>query len=250
MKIKLLSDLHLEGFHFVYEYSGEDVLVLAGDIHTRNRLHEFLDQIPKTVTVLFVAGNHEYYYNEFHTVNKYLSDLQNLPNFVFLKNDSVKFGDVNFFGGTMYTEFMLTGMHDVWFAKDAAKRGINDFYMTMIQDDFVWRNWSVEDHINEHKKFVRELEFWLKTTEGQKRVVISHFAPHPSTINEKYAGQILNGYFTEDMNQYLGWEGLWLYGHTHSSFDGYVGETRLISNPKGYGKENKTGFNPELIIEI
>lgn len=31
-KVRLLSDLHMEGYTFQYKYIGEDILILAGDI--------------------------------------------------------------------------------------------------------------------------------------------------------------------------------------------------------------------------
>jgi hypothetical protein len=50
---------------------------------------------------------------------------------------------------------------------------------------------------------------------------------------------------------------LWLYGHTHESFDAVVGQTRVVSNAKGYGPwlpRQRTWDNPEfderLTIEI
>lgn len=51
---------------------------------------------------------------------------------------------------------------------------------------------------------------------------------------------------------------LWIYGHTHESFDAVVGgETRVVSNAKGYGPwpgQQRTWDNPDfdekLIIEI
>lgn len=107
MKIKILSDLHLEGYWFTYEDHGEDVVILAGDICTRNRLHMFLDTIPKHIKVLFVAGNHEYYHGEFKACNQYFKDLESKYNFVFLKNNQIIIDDIAFFGGTMFTDFKL-----------------------------------------------------------------------------------------------------------------------------------------------
>ena len=102
MKIKILSDLHLEGYWFTYEDHGEDVVILAGDICTRNRLHMFLDTIPKHIKVLFVAGNHEYYHGEFKACNQYFKDLESKYNFVFLKNNQIIIDDIY----PQYLEFL------------------------------------------------------------------------------------------------------------------------------------------------
>jgi hypothetical protein len=42
---------------------------------------------------------------------------------------------------------------------------------------------------------------------------------------------------------------LWCFGHSHSSVDKMIGETRMLSNPKGYKDQNQN-FDPNMIIEI
>jgi hypothetical protein len=44
---------------------------------------------------------------------------------------------------------------------------------------------------------------------------------------------------------------LWIHGHTHRAADYIIGETRVVSNPRGYADLwEETGFKPELVIEI
>jgi hypothetical protein len=248
MKIKQLSDLHLEGYDMKYSYDGEDVLILSGDIHTRNRLDKFLIQIPSSVKILCVIGNHEFYHSLVDDVISYHTELETkFPNFHFLNNSSTKIDDINFFGGTMFTQFTLYGITDV-LAQFHAERGINDFILIRVSDD-PHILWKTQNHIEQHEIFRRELAHWIKETEGQKRVVISHFAPHPITVDPKYGSNVLNSYFTENMEEFMGWEGIWFYGHTHSNFDGMIGETRIISNQRGYGNESVL-FNPNFIVEV
>lgn len=248
MKIRLLSDLHLEGFPFKYEFAGEDVLVLAGDIHTRKRHHSFISQVPEAVKIVMVAGNHEYYDEEFDEVNDYLYKLQyDYVNFYFLNNRSIDIDGVSFYGGPMFTNWNVYG--DAWTARQYAKNGISDFSHIFARDiKGEKRVWSVEDHFQEHVTYLSGLEEFLKK-ENDRKVVISHFVPHPKCSDPKYAGSLLNPYFISDMSNYIGFKGLWLYGHTHCSLDNTIGETRLLGNPKGYGNENPN-FNPNFIVEI
>lgn len=271
MKLRLLSDLHLELNKFKYEWHGEDVVVLAGDIHTKCRHHEILDQIPEHIQVVMVAGNHEYYHGNFQEVNKYLEELNRpmfgyhpnnaavdngYPNFTFLNNTATTIDGIHFFGGTMFTDFELHGIHEQWFAEHDAKQYIADFHhIELWQEDpyeltnELWQ-WSIQDHKNEHKKFVRGLEHWLKETEGQKRVVVTHFMPTPAATPERFRNSNLNPYFCCNMERFMGWDGLWLFGHTHDSFDQMFGDTRVVCNPHGYRTENIDGFKPDLIIEL
>ena len=57
MKIRQLSDLHLETGPFTWEDQGEDVVVLAGDIGVGVAGIEWAKTITKPV--VYVAGNHE-----------------------------------------------------------------------------------------------------------------------------------------------------------------------------------------------
>jgi hypothetical protein len=244
MKIRLLSDLHLEGHKYYYEYAGEDIVVLAGDIHTQGRHDFILDQISTAVQILFVAGNHEYYGASFEIANEYFKELENkYSNFKFMNNESVNIRDVEFFGGTMFTDWELD--NDAWTAKQRAKNGIADF--TWI--DKLERRWNPEDHLQEHLAFKDALVQWLAKP-AEKRVVISHFVPHPEGSDQKFKGSFLNPYFLCDMRKYMDNVNLWLYGHTHTSKDFMEGNCRLVCNPRGYGTENADGFIKDLVLEI
>lgn len=243
MKFKLLSDLHIEGYKFHYTWDGEDVLFLAGDIHTRNRHYELLEQTPPFVKVIMVAGNHEYYGKDFNEVRGFLNTLGTVyPNFHFLDNDCITIDGVEIFGGTMFTDFELDGIGEKWFAEQDAMRFIADF--AHIPE------WSIEKHLQNHRDFVFQFQYWLKATEGKKRIVMTHFMPHPVCTNVRFMGSRLNPYFTTNMDKYMGWEGYWLCGHGHDSLDKMIGDTRLIMNPRGYGRENEYGFKPNLLLEI
>lgn len=254
MKIRLLSDLHLEGHAFYYEYAGEDVLVLAGDIHNKCRHRFILDQIPYNVKVIMVSGNHEYYGSTFESVNDFLYELQaEYSNFVYLENESFVYNDVEFFGGTMFTDMNLYG--DTWKATQYAQRGIADFsWIDKLRSDgnggTITRRWIVDDHRYQHEVFCRNLVEWKLEPTTRKRVVVSHFVPHPNCIHKKWLGSPINPYFVQDMEKYMDGIDIWLFGHTHDSYDVMVNNTRLVCNPRGYGKENINGFNPNLIIEI
>jgi len=242
----------MEGRAFKYTYCNEDVVVLAGDIHNRNRHAEILSQIPSDVRVLAVAGNHEYYHGNFNQVNAFLKGLeQQFANYTFLSNTSVVIAGINFFGGTMFTDFNLLGEIYKPIAKHMVSKNIADFaYIAKGAGDDDQVMWTIDDHISEFDKYERELKFWISNTEGQKRVVISHFVPTALAIDPQFANSILNPYFTAEMDRYMGWDGLWLFGHTHTAYEGAVGDTRVICNPRGYSHEPNNGFDPTLIIEI
>lgn len=252
MKVRLLSDLHTEGCKFDYVYLGEDVLVLAGDVvsgKTLSGIIDIMDRVPMHVPVLFVMGNHESYGNDFNIVCSYFQNIDNThyTNFHFLDKTHINIGDISFFGGTMFTDFGLNGLGEQWFAEMDAKRNISDFFTIAIDD----RQWTTVDHKIEYELFNREFDRWVKDAEGKKRVCISHFVPTPNCIDPRFKGSNLNPYFIANQDDRIQLVDTWFFGHTHTSYDIMLGDTRLVCNPRGYGcgKEN-LNFNPNLILEI
>ena len=254
MKIKVLSDLHLEwgDLGYIYKNHGEDLVILAGDIYTKRNHYKLLRQIPKSVKIVMITGNHEFYQGNFDNTLKYLRDLESeFENFNFLHNSSVKIEDVNFYGGMMCTDFNLWKNQPL--AEIHAQQGINDFNLISVYDnDYTGkiRKWLVSDHKVQCEVFKYGLKGWLNRTEGEKRVVISHFIPTEKAINAQYKGSNLNPYFATNAEHWMGWKGYWVFGHTHDSYRGRIGDTELICNPRGAGNYINEEFDEKLIFEI
>jgi len=253
MKIRLLSDLHLEGNKYPYTFKGEDVLVLAGDIHTADRHYQLIERVPNTVKILMVAGNHEYYNSDFDHVNARLKSMEaGYPNLTVLLDEETELGGFPVFGGTMYTNFRLYPNHPL--SEILALRHISDFHVSNIMgENGKLRRWTVEDHKATHEAFRSKFIPWLeRTADAEKRLVITHFVPtleltHPRWL--RAGNRDLNPYFTCDMTEFMGWKGLWVCGHTHDSGTAKVGETELYCNPHGYGTEN-IHFNDNLLLDF
>jgi len=62
MKIQVMSDLHLEFGAFEIPRTDADVIVLAGDIHVGIKAIDWIKN--QTKPVIYVLGNHEYYYGQ------------------------------------------------------------------------------------------------------------------------------------------------------------------------------------------
>lgn len=252
MKIRLLSDLHLEGNKYSYTFKGEDALVLAGDIHTADRHYQLIERVPNTVRILMVPGNHEYYHSDFDHVNARLKSLEAAyPNLSVLLDEETELDGAPVFGGTMYTDFRLYPNHPM--SEIMALRHISDFHVSHVNDGEKLRRWTIEDHKAAHQKFKSKFIPWLeKTLAAPKKLVITHFVPTSELTHPRWlraGSRDLNPYFTCDMTEYMGWNGLWLCGHTHDSGRATVGETELYCNPHGYGSEN-VHFNDSLLLEF
>lgn len=118
-KIKLipLSDLHLEKkspeqAKFLVDLINEEVksqqsqgykpvVLLAGDVHNGIKAYEWMKHIQ--TTVLYVAGNHEFWDGDFYEVNEKLISRQPY-NVHYLYNDTFLLDDTIFIGSTLWTD--------------------------------------------------------------------------------------------------------------------------------------------------
>ena len=251
MKILIYSDLHLEfGDNFqIPSDIDADILILAGDIITFKNfqpLRKFLKDWHKPI--IFVAGNHEYYTKDemrkgANDFNNFIKEEQSNITWLDKHTSSICFDGVEFFGGTMWTDFNNSNPLSML----KAHQSMNDY--KLIYD--IGRL-CPEHTVDKHEYFKMELLEWLEKNKGKKRVVISHHAPVENP-NSKYRGSELSPAFVatdilEIIEKYQ--PDLWIYGHTHECDDQTIGKTRIVSNQRGYPQELCKDFNNRFILEI
>lgn len=255
MKIKLLSDLHLEGrqgYQFKdnvwAQYNGEDVLVLAGDIAVGpDAVMVALDYFRKQgfEQIVYTPGNHEYYHHS-RDAHEPLKAAAKAEGFRFLDAEEViKIQDVSFFGGTLWTNFRNDPL-----SEEVAKTYINDF--RVIKG---WTPQLAKVAFEDQSSFIKQA---YEITEG-KKCIVTHFMPAKEAVAERYKAEgiesTLNNYFANDLAEWIETleDTTWLFGHTHDSMDFNLGSTRLVSNPLGYPRESiplEARFNPNKVIEL
>ena len=236
MKLKILSDLHLE-FGPIDPGVG-DVLILAGDICTVEDLatncgnavayREFFQSCSDGYKkVFYVMGNHEYYHYRMDWAADVLRD--HLPNnFTLLNNSSEYYNGVHFVGATMWADFNNNDME----MRDIAQSCMNDYRTVMLNGD---TQLSTTDTLIEHDNTVEWFGQVLPMLKQGKKVVITHHAPSFESLDPGYNHE-LRGAYASDLTPLIRREkpDLWIHGHIHASNDYQVGETRIVSNPRGY----------------
>jgi predicted phosphodiesterase len=128
---------------------------------------------------------------------------------------------------------------------------ISDFVgMTEVRTGDTKRLWTVDDHMAANDKAMVFLNETLDA--GGVDIVVTHWLPTPLAIAPRFEGDLLNPYFVHDCEHLIAAYSpkLWCFGHTHTSFDQQVGETRVICNPRGYTKKENSSYDPELVITI
>lgn len=286
MKIKVVSDLHLEFSDIsIRNDEGCDVLILSGDIMVAVDMHDhpepantadqaaianstglgsrqikaqrFRDFLKRCSFqfpyVIYVAGNHEFYNGKWSQSLTTLSDeCAKFPNVYFLEAGCKKINDVTFIGGTLWTDMNkgdpLT-LH-------AVREMMNDF--RVIKKDLEgYTNLKPADTVIRHRHMLGYIKQIVAEKPDEKFVVVGHHAPSKLSTHEQYANEhIMNGAYSSDLSDFIMDRPqikLWTHGHTHHPFDYVLGETRIVCNPRGYesdGYSEDSGWDPNMVIEI
>lgn len=252
MRIQVLSDLHLEFPQPDYELHdvGADVLVLAGDIHNGPRGIEWAAHAAVSkhrLPAVYVPGNHEYYNSDYFDTAREMRQSALANDIHLLDGDVVVIDGVRFLGTPLWSDFELLGDSDT--AKQVAARKLNDF--RLIQQRA--RRFSPDQSIALHLAARRWLEDWLAKPFDGPTVVVSHHAPHPNSVPERYRGNSLSPAFVSNLTVLIERHqpSVWIHGHLHDSLDYWVGGTRIVCNPRGYhpGLLNPA-FDPGFVVEV
>lgn len=234
MRIRVLSDLHLEFQDWTPPPVPADAVVLAGDIDVGPGGVEWARRCFPSAAVIYVPGNHEFYRGRLQDVSSALREAGESFGVSVLDGDAVVVDGVRFLGATLWTDFALYGTEPEQIARAMAhaKRGIRDFSVIRFGDEGLLR----PEHARElHLAQVTWLRIALAEQFHGSTVVVSHFLPHRKSIHPKYEGDVLNPCFASDLADIVRAPvGLWIHGHTHESCDYVVNDTRVVCNPRGY----------------
>lgn len=246
MRIHLLSDLHLEASPYEPVIRDADVVILAGDIHTKARgVRWALDAF--NGAVLYVPGNHEYYSGHLvYTLISMRTAARNGHVQVMNMHETV-LGGVRFLGCTMWTDYAATG--NAHQAGLYARTCMNDFRYIRTES---FRRIAPNDLVKESLKARAWLRSKLSEPFDGKTVVITHHAPSlRSLADSPDSGTLLDAAYTNDCEDLMAEErvALWLHGHSHTAVDYDFEGTRVVCNPRGYPCE-ETGFDPSLVLTI
>ena len=286
MKIKLVSDLHLEFSDINIQNTDNcDVLILGGDICVAQDLHDHPELVNSSDQaaiasgtglgrrqqaaqryrdffkrcsfqfphVIYIMGNHEFYNGKFYAGIDYMrEELAKYPNIYMLEQDTKVIDDVTFVGATLWTDMNkgdpLT-MH-------AIEGMMNDFRI-IRNDKRSFAPMSARDVADRHARTLGYFRSVLAEQHDRKFVVVGHHTPSFQSCHLMYGNDtLMNGGYHSDLSEFIMDHPqikLWTHGHTHHPFDYKIGETRIVCNPRGYendGYSEQTGWNPNIVLEV
>lgn len=258
MKLAICSDLHLEFGDITLKNEGADVLILGGDIMTAQELHDFkaddtnfADQLTRRGTaeryreflarcsaefphVIYIAGNHEFYHGKYPDAYNYLEEeCQAFNNVYFLEQSKKEINDVTFIGATLWTDMNDGDRNTLLMVKEM----MND-YRVIRHSNRNYARLTPSDTVVRHKNTLNYIKSVIKSDPNKKYVVVGHHAPSKQSVKPRYAEDIeMNGAYSSDLEDFILAHPqivLQTHGHTHEEFDYYVGNTRIVCNPRGY----------------
>ncbi len=244
MKLHILSDLHIETKKFVLPKTDADVLVLAGDINRATKGMEWaLESFPDK-PILYVMGNHEYHGYAMPSLTDEVKQKAEGTRVHFLDNDVATIDGVSFFGATLWTDYNLFG--DPKEAQAFAEENLKDHKLIRVDgEDRVLKG---ADKLTYHHQTREALE-----KVGQVDVVITHHAPSPRSVPDRYMKRIRTTSSASRMEDAVSRHAkkLWIHGHTHFSADYEIDGVRVVSNPRGYIPfEPNEQFDESFTVEV
>jgi Icc-related predicted phosphoesterase len=249
MKIRVLSDLHLEFGALELSDINYDIAILAGDIHIKDKAIEWIQSTIPNKPVLYVLGNHEFYGEAYPKLITELKDNTKNSNIHILENDLVTIDGVNFLGATLWTDFKAFG--DPRIAGPYCQQIMSDFKTIRLSPNY--SKLRPIDLANIHSQSLKWLENKLKEHKGEKNIVITHHGPSKKSVLERYMDDLSTAAFVSNLDSFILEHNpdYWIHGHLHNSVDYTIGSCRVICNPRGYYPSDlNQDFDEKCILSI
>ena len=148
----------------------------------------------------------------------------------------------------MSTDFGLLGAPGT--AASAAMQRMNDYRRIRLSPSY--QKLRSRDTSLIHHTSLKWLQEEIGRDQGCKQVVISHHAPSSESVDPTLRHDILAAAYASDLTEFIKQSGvdLWIHGHLHTQSDYYIGDTRVLCNPRGYPDEPNKRFVPDLEIDL
>ncbi len=243
IKIRLLSDLHLElQLEPVLNFKmPADIVILAGDIG--NPFQDSYVNLLRKLSlvhskVIVITGNHEYYSDKpMSEIDDKIRDICSADEDIsFLQKESVIYDRIKFIGCTLWS-------HPT---DPTLCKYMNDFKQISRTDHSFNFDYYVGTHLL-HKKWIESELSMGKSDAYDKICAITHHLPSYELIDPAYESDPLNSFFASDMNT-VGAD-VWCYGHTHTANHTEIDQTQFHCNPRGYAND-KSGWDIDCVFEI
>ena len=254
-------------------YAHCDAIVAAGDIGNGENAVGFLRTAFPSKPVIFTPGNHDFWGGEIHSVHKSIKAACAGTNIHYLPaGETVEIECVRFCGATLWTNYLLgnKSADSAKFAMMNVESLMNDFRRIRIDlrgsgKGGQYARLHAHHLLSFHQSHLSRIkeEMARALADDALLIVVTHHAPSAQSLvfdSDRARGQSWEAVFEpydvcyashldelmrgDDAPQY------WIHGHTHVAVDYRVGNTRVVSNPKGYSEGDDTAWQIGRYLEI
>ena len=134
--------------------------------------------------------------------------------------------------------------------RDAAQV-MNDYRLIRVSPEF--RRLTGRDTSRFHAHSIRWLRDQLALTAQPPTIIVTHHAPSSKSLDPVEAGETIRAAYASNLDNLVASSHakLWIHGHLHRPANYWIGETQIISNPRGYPHEAiDPSFDPALVVEL
>lgn len=288
MLFQIASDTHADkskvGLADLEPHPDAEALLFAGDLC--DGAHLMIPELAVRfagVPVVMVDGNHDLWRvpgpNGF-TIEEALDRTREVGarhGVTVLENESVILGEerVRVLGATLWTAFdlippSLTRREAMYVAQNgrlpdergygATRSRMNDYVeIHQIEPSGSRKRFTPSRSIAMHKQSRSWLESQLAVEHDGPTVILSHHPGSPQMLMDQsiQSYRPLDYCYASDLEEIMHADNapdFWFSGHVHESRDLTIGNTRVLSNPRGYpmgfGQFENPGWNPQLVVDI
>lgn len=259
--------------------------------HLAKEYRKFFNHVCKEFPhVVYILGNHESYSGDIAKTYNILREHLDYGNIHILEKDTWDHMGYTFIGGTLWTdmnkgdpltlnytqgamndfrevlnsnrmvarqvpvyaenpEWTADGKNGGYYVK--GENGANILTGYKIKEEPA--RWTPEESAADHQRMLDYIK--IITAGSGKYIVVGHHCPSNQSVANCYRHDtLMNGAFRSELDEFIMDRPqikLFLHGHTHHPFDYFIGETRVVCNPRGYvGHEARADEFKIQYIEI
>lgn len=242
MRLRVISDVHLEFAPLQLAVADADVVIAAGDIGVGAEGLSWLAGLG--CPVIYVAGNHEFWGEDIERLPEEMLRRSRGTSVHFLENRVIAIGDVRFLGCTLWTDFDRADRH----VMSEVRAIMNDYRRIRLRG----RPLAPEDLLHVHQRSRQWLEESLREPHDGRTVVVTHHAPSFRSCYDRDVGVTRFAYCNamDDLFERYPVD-LWVHGHIHRCCDYNAGGARVVCNPRGYVPYKRVAdFEPGKIVTL
>lgn len=270
MRAWIISDLHYSPMDALggapLHVPDADICICAGDISDAvSTSVAFLRRdIERHMPVILVLGNHDYYNSSIDfALERARREIEG-TRIHLLENQSIEMAGCRFIGATLWTDFAVAIGGDEHIPPDERRAKAFGLVPSQMPDfSCIYRSDArrpgenglitvreiLERHIASRSFIDRELE---KPFAG-RTIVVTHHAPLTESFDARFYGDVTNAAFGSDLSDLIARRrpSVWIHGHIHRFRDYMTDKTRVICNPRGYGRErDMNGFRSGFVVDL